>query len=84
MHSPTALQAEAASQFLALGIRLPLRIDDRNARVIVDADGRAVAMALPSNSAPTDARLAVLLAMLPNIAAGISEPAEPHHAQAAE
>lgn len=81
---PTALQAEAAARFLDLGVRLPLRIDDRNPRLIVDADGMPVAMALPTPSLPTDAGRAVLLAMLPNVAAGIPEPSltaplDPHH-----
>ena len=83
----SAVQAEVATQFRDVGIRLPLRIDDRNPNLIVDADGLPIATVLQAEGPRVTARRAMLLAMLPNAAGGIPEPViadgfDPHHVAA--
>lgn len=54
-----------AQRLALLGIRLPLRGDLHNGRLIVDADGHAIAMVMPNVSATLERdRAATIIATL--------------------
>jgi hypothetical protein len=83
----SALQAEVATQFRDVGIRLPLRIDDRNPNLIVEADGHPMFLALATDEPRVLERRTVLMSMLANAAGGVPEPSivdrlDPHHVAA--